>query len=265
MEKGISVRCLPTGKIYSSLTEASNDTKDSVTAIRNCCEGKTRHTKRYKWEYVGEVPPSIRRGKSNKIRNLWNEMWEPVKIEGFEGLYSISNLGRVKSHFFMQKEKIIKPIIWKKRKERNDTTHFAMVTLHNDTNTYTVAIRNLVAQAFVPNPKKLKGLRHKDGNQLNCKADNLEWYNPTDERSERSQENYYKYLDHQTQRKKPVRCIETGREFESLKEAERQTGINSSWLTQVCVGRAHTAGGYHWEFVNKEDNFLLNQNKDMII
>ena len=52
MEKGISVKCLPTGKIYSSLTEASNDTKDSITAIRNCCEGKTRHTKRYKWEFL---------------------------------------------------------------------------------------------------------------------------------------------------------------------------------------------------------------------
>lgn len=202
MEKGISVRCWPTGKIYSSLTKASNDTKDSITAIRNCCEGKTRHTRRYKWEYVGEVPPSIHRGKSNKIRNLWNEVWKPVEIEGFEGLYSISNLGRVKSHFSMRKEKLIEPLVTKKEKERNDTTYFAMVVLHNNTNTYRVAIRNLVAQAFVPNPKKLEGLRHKDGNQLNCRADNLEWYNPIDERSERSQENYYKYLDHQTQRKK---------------------------------------------------------------
>ena len=259
MEIGTAVRCLPTGKIYSSLTEASNDTKDSVTAIKNCCNGKTRHTKRYKWEYVSEVKV-IRRGKSkNKIRNRWGEVWKPIEIEGFEGLYSISNLGRVKSHFPMRAEKLIEPLIIKKRKERNDTTYFATVVLHNNTNTYRVIIRNLVAQTFIPNPNKFTGIRHKDGNQLNCEEANLEWYDPTDERSNRGQDNYYKYRDHHCSRRKPIRCMETGRVFESLKEAERQTGINSSYLTQVCVGRAHTAGGYHWEFVNKEDNFLLHK------
>ena len=258
-KSGIPVRCVQTGKIYSSFVEASEDTGDSVGAIKNCAMGKTRHTKRYVWEFADEHKTSRVILHKKEIPNLVGEEWKLIEIEGFENLYSVSNLGRVKSHVLLTKEKLVEPIIWKKEKERNDTTYFAMVTLHNNKNVYTVAIKNLVAQAFVPHPKKLEGLRHKDGNQLNCKADNLEWYNPTDERSERSQENYYKYLDHQTQRKKPVRCIETGREFESLKEAERQTGINSSWLTQVCVGRAHTAGGYHWKFVNKEDNFLLNK------
>lgn len=259
MKLGTAVRCLPTGKIYSSLTEASNDTKDSVTAIRNCCSGRTHRTKRYKWEYVDEVK-IIRRGKnSSKIRNKWGEVWKPIEIEGFEGLYSISNLGRVKSHFPMRTEKIIEPIIMKKEKERNDTTYFATVVLHNNTNTYRAVIRNLVAQAFIPNPDNFTGLRHKDGNQLNCEETNLEWYDPAYERSRRCQDNYYKYRDHQTSRRKPVRCIETGQEFESMKEASRQTGINPSYLTQVCVGRAHTAGGYHWEFVNKEDNFLLHK------
>lgn len=256
---GIPVKCMQTGKIYKSVVEASKITGDSIDAILNCARGKTRHTKRYVWKFADENKTSRVILHKKEISNLENEEWKLVELEGFENLYSVSNLGRVKSHVLPTKEKLVEPIIWKKEKERNDTTYFAMVTLHNNKNVYTAAVKNLVAQAFIPNPKKLKSLRHKDGNQLNCRADNLEWYDPKDEQSERSQKNYYKYLDHQTQRKKPVRCIETGREFESLKEAERQTGINSSWLTQVCVGRAHTAGGYHWEFINKEDNFLLNK------
>jgi hypothetical protein len=34
----------------------------------------------------------------------------------------------------------------------------------------------LVAKTFVPNPLNLLNVRHKDGNILNNRADNLEWY-----------------------------------------------------------------------------------------
>ena len=37
------------------------------------------------------------------------------------------------------------------------------------------SIGKLVARAFIPNPKKLKSIRYKDGNIKNCAVDNLEW------------------------------------------------------------------------------------------
>ena len=51
-------------------------------------------------------------------------------------------------------------------------------------------------------------------------------------------------------RKKPVRCIETGIIYESIKEAKEKTGIGG--VNAVCKGNRKTAGGYHWEYVASE-------------
>lgn len=46
-----------------------------------------------------------------------------------------------------------------------------------------------------------------------------------------------------------VRCVETAMVFDSLKDAERKTGTNSSNISSCCSGRLKTAGKYHWEYV----------------
>ena len=51
------------------------------------------------------------------------------------------------------------------------------------------------------------------------------------------------------QHRKPVRCIETGEEFESLSDAERKTGILGETISRCCRGKQKTASGYHWEFI----------------
>ena len=50
------------------------------------------------------------------------------------------------------------------------------------------------------------------------------------------------------QHRKPVLCIETNIEYESLSEAERQTGILGETISRCCRGKQKTAGGYHWRF-----------------
>jgi len=47
---------------------------------------------------------------------------------------------------------------------------------------------------------------------------------------------------------KKVLCVETGEIFESVHEAERQTGVNQSTISKACSGKRKTAGGYHWQF-----------------
>ena len=48
---------------------------------------------------------------------------------------------------------------------------------------------------------------------------------------------------------KKVLCVETGEIFDSISDAQRTTGIGRSNISQVCLGKRKTAGGFHWRFV----------------
>lgn len=50
-----------------------------------------------------------------------------------------------------------------------------------------------------------------------------------------------------------VRCVETGREFDTIAAAEAATGVSSSHISRVCRGSRKTAGGLHWEYVEAAD------------
>lgn len=99
------------------------------------------------------------------------EVWKDIK--GFERLYQISNLGRVKSlpkwmGSYYSKERILK--------NKLDRYGYHKVTLCNgeQIRKYTT-VHRLVAEAFIPNSNNLSTVNHKDGNKLNNTVSNLEW------------------------------------------------------------------------------------------
>ncbi|MBP3801436.1 MAG: hypothetical protein J6I85_05400 [Clostridia bacterium] len=47
---------------------------------------------------------------------------------------------------------------------------------------------------------------------------------------------------------KPVICLETNKEYNSLFEAQQETGIDRSSIGKVCSGKMNSAGGFHWYF-----------------
>ena len=49
-----------------------------------------------------------------------------------------------------------------------------------------------------------------------------------------------------------VKCIETNIIYFGAREAEKQTGINHSGIVLCCQGKKNIAGGYHWEYVNRD-------------
>lgn len=94
-------------------------------------------------------------------------MTEVIKdIKGFEGRYTISNLGIVRSLLTNQ---IMKPYITNKG--------YARVNLRyaKSRDYKSFLIHRLVAMNFLPNPHNFKEINHKDCNRLNNKLDNLEW------------------------------------------------------------------------------------------
>ena len=99
--------------------------------------------------------------------NIINEEWKPVK--GYEGLYEVSNLGRVKSLNYNHtgKERIMKP-----EKHRDG---YLRVQLYKDGKVKHFLVHRLVATAFIPNPLELPEINHRNEDKTNNVVVNLEF------------------------------------------------------------------------------------------
>lgn len=100
-----------------------------------------------------------------------NEIWKD--IEGYNGLYQISNLGRVKSLGRRGKgcsleDRILKPMINK------DGYHLVNLKDINHVAKW-FTVHRLVALHFIPNPNDYKEINHKDEVKSNNIVANLEW------------------------------------------------------------------------------------------
>ena len=99
------------------------------------------------------------------------EEWKD--IPGYEGLYQVSNTGKIKGlpRVTMQnqilKERILIPGVI--------NSGYLQITLHKNGEHKNFLVHRLVANAFIPNPKNLPEVNHKDEDKTNCNADNLEW------------------------------------------------------------------------------------------
>ena len=106
------------------------------------------------------------------MSNIINEIWKP--IAGFEGLYEVSNLGRVRSldrvddMGRLRKGKIRKPNL-------DSRGYYLMVNLWKNGTPSMWLVHRLVARAFLPNEMKHKEVNHKDENKTNNCVSNLEW------------------------------------------------------------------------------------------
>ena len=129
------------------------------------------------------------------------ENWKD--IEGYEGLYQVSNLGRVKSLNYHRswKEQCLKP---------GKVCGYLYVILSKDGEVYGKYVHILVAEAFIPNPFNLPYVNHKDEVKTNNCVSNLEWctakYNTNYGTGMR------RMLDSRTgpNKEKQVLCVETG-------------------------------------------------------
>jgi len=92
-------------------------------------------------------------------------------IEGYEGIYSVSNLGRVKSlpRVGRKKELILVPT--------PNTGGYLTVQLRKEGGRKCFLVHRLVMQAFIPTQESLE-VNHKDFDITNNKISNLEWATP---------------------------------------------------------------------------------------
>ena len=171
------------------------------------------------------------------------EIWKD--IEGYEGLYQVSNMGRVRS-LKWGKVKFLKPTA-------NKYGYLRLYLRKDNSLKKALLIHRLVAQAFLPNPDNLPMVNHKDENPSNNIVSNLEWcdakYNANyGNRNKKVAEALSKIVLQIDKNTNVIINI-----FPSLLEAEKQTGCNNGNICSCCNNRLKTAGGYKWKYKESQN------------
>jgi len=169
------------------------------------------------------------------------EIWKPIK--GYEGLYEVSNLGRVKS--LPKNGNGFKEIILK---SGNSTGGYKFVVVNKrKKKNFAIKVHRLVAFAFIPNPENKPCVNHIDSNPLNNRCENLEWCTHKENMKHAVEFGRFKKM------RKGVAQIKDGviiKIWESRAEVERHLGINNSNITRCCLDNGQkTSGGFEWRNV----------------
>lgn len=156
------------------------------------------------------------------------EIWKPIK--GYEGLYEVSNLGRVKSlkRFHHQREQMLKNILTKYGYYKTKLLKNGKYKL--------ISTHRIVAQTFIPNEMNKEEVNHKDGNKLNNCVDNLEWCTSSENHIHAYKLGLQKPSGGAIINRKRIRCIDLDIEKESLHEMQLYLYENG-YTNSKTVGR----------------------------
>lgn len=189
------------------------------------------------------------------------EIWKPIM--GYEGLYEVSNLGRVRSldryvpHRIKGCHQFIKGDI---RKTKYNNSGYEIITLSKDGKEKTMLVHRLVAQAFIPNPENLPEVNHKDEDVKNNILENLEW-------CDRIYNLHYGTAMQRRSEKIITPVIqftldgELIRKWDSMIDVENALGINRGNVSNACSGRCKSVGGSKWKYYDTDTYLIALMNK----
>lgn len=165
------------------------------------------------------------------------EIWKDVV--GYEGLYKVSNLGRVKSlKGYHRKDCILKL--------RNNLYGYLTVGLSKHNKSKRIKVHRLVAETFIPNPQNYEQVNHIDGNKLNNNVLNLEWCNRSYNMKHAYDNNLLSCVPI-NQYDKEGNFIKT---WKGAKYVTEELGIWNSNIVKCCQGERNSAGGYKWRYAD---------------
>lgn len=175
------------------------------------------------------------------------EIWKDIK--GYEGIYQVSNKGRVKG---LERDIICKNGVKRHIEERIIKGSICKGYLRVKLEDRMVYVHRIVAEAFIPNSENKPEVNHKDEVKTNNCVENLEWMtrkenNNYGTRSERSAKSRSKPV---TQYSKDGKFIKV---WSSTNEVERQLGFAHNSISLVTRGIRKTCGGFVWKYVEDDE------------
>ena len=163
------------------------------------------------------------------------EIWKNIDPDG---IYKVSNLGRVKTTIRQGcSVEFLKPCVNKKG--------YLQVDMRYGGKRHIARVHRLVALAFIPNPDNLPEINHKDENKKNNRIDNLEWcthlYNIRyGTGSARGKESLKYDINQYDFSGKLIR------QWRGMNVLARTLGIESTCVLRSCKGETRTYNGYIW-------------------
>lgn len=178
-------------------------------------------------------------------------------IDGYEGLYKVSNLGRILMVERVDSIGRTLPEIIKST--RKGVGGYTVVTLNKDGHKITKLVHRLVAKAFIPNPENKPQVDHVDGSRNNNVVTNLRWVtnaencaNPiTFERTIKGTlANPVSGIKSPYSRKVSQYTLDGMflRTFDSIGLAAKYIGVCATCIGNCASGKQNSAGGYKWEY-----------------
>ena len=169
-----------------------------------------------------------------------------MPVVGYEGRYEVGKDGSVWSlnyHLTGQRKQL---------RLASNKYGYLFVGLCKDGKMKNYKVHRLILDAYIPKPSAGLEVMHLDSNPANNYIGNLAWGS----HKENMNDPHRKALQSLVQTNHPnlsipVVCVETGEQYPSVKEAERQTGIGNSSISKCLNGKHKTAGGYHWRNVKE--------------
>ena len=175
---------------------------------------------------------------------IMKEIWKD--IIGYEGLYRISDQGRI---FSVKSGKIRETFV--------SNSGYKMIHLYKNGTDRHFTVHRLVADNFIPNPFDFKEINHINENKLDNRAENLEWcnrkYNQEYSGNIRKWVNAGANGNKVASSRKIARYTKEGillNVYIGAREVERMIGYSHQSIGRVCLGKQKTAYGYVWKYLD---------------
>lgn len=165
------------------------------------------------------------------------EKW--IDIQGYNGIYEVSNLGRVRSNARKEKYEVNGTIVVRHRKEKIlasciDNMGYALVVLCLNNKAKSIKVHRLVATYFVKNPDNKNVVNHIDGNKTNNISTNLEWCTTKENTIHAVKNNLIKHYT------RKIKCVEDDKIFNSINEASEFYNTQRQNINAVLNKRQKT-------------------------